>query len=77
MANQIEPQCVYNRSLEWMLDQLDNGVRASVFVETDLPSGVPMLMVYTDDGEGNGDCLLALPLVALRELARRYDAVVC
>lgn len=69
----IEPQCVYSLSLAHMLDR--DAIRAAVEVSTDPPSGVAMLHVFSDDGNGNGNCLLSLPLARVLRLAAECGAL--
>lgn len=76
MTTRIDPQCIYSLALAQMLDAPRcNPTRAAVYVETDAPSGVAMFTVYTDDGAGNGKCLLSLPLAALLSLAADNHAL--
>ena len=51
--------------LNWMADRGSDSARASVHCHDDPPSGIRMVEVYTDDGEGNGECVVAIPLSVL------------
>jgi len=67
------PQYVFDRRLGALLDTA--AIKAAVHVDTDPPSGVALVSVYTDDGAGNGDCLFSLPLDELLRLADKLGAL--
>ena len=73
MSNKIEPQCVYSRAIANLLDK--GAIRAAVHIDADPPSGVAMFSVFTDDGAGNGRCLLSLPVGKLLRLAAECGAL--
>ena len=47
----------------------------SLEVATDQPSGVLMFSVYFDDGHGNGNCILSLPVAELLQVAAKVGAL--
>ena len=47
----------------------------SLEVATDPPSGVLMFSVYFDDGAGNGNCILSLPVAELLKVAAKVEAL--
>ncbi|MDE2099910.1 MAG: hypothetical protein KGL39_21835 [Patescibacteria group bacterium] len=49
-----------------------DAIRTALHVATDPVTGVAIVSVYHDDGFGNGNCILALPLVELRALVKNY-----
>jgi hypothetical protein len=71
--NDIPAQSVLCRHLA----SFDNkGWQKAVFeVAVDPPSQVMMFSVYTDDGAGNGNCVLSLPLANLIRLAADIGAL--
>jgi hypothetical protein len=53
----------------------DAGVKVtSLDVAADPTTGVMMFTLYFDDGAGNGDCILSLPVAELLKLAAKIGA---
>ena len=53
----------------------DAGVKqTSLDVAADPTTGVMMFTLYFDDGAGNGDCILSLPVAELLKLAAKIGA---
>ena len=53
----------------------DAGVKVtSLDVAADPTTGVMMFTLYFDDGAGNGDCILSLPVGELLKLAAKIGA---
>lgn len=64
-----------NLDTDGLLHMLDGEtVRTALHMATDPVTGVAVVSVYHDDGFGNGNCILAFPLVELRALAKAYAA---
>jgi hypothetical protein len=51
----------------------EGSLNVAMHVETDPVSGVDIFGLFTDDGHGNGECLLLLPLAELRNAVADYS----
>lgn len=66
-------QSVYNHGAIAAITEAGFKV-TSLEVAIDPPSGVLMFSLFFDDGRGNGDCILALPVAELLQAACRVGA---
>ena len=73
-AKPMKAQSVYHASMIAAI--ADAGFKVtSLEVATDPPSGVLMFSVYFDDGAGNGNCILSLPVGELLKVAAKVEAL--
>ena len=73
-GNPMKAQSVYHASTISAI--ADAGFKVtSLEVATDPPSGVLMFSVYFDDGAGNGNCILSLPVAELLKVAAKVEAL--
>lgn len=64
----IPPVVVDKAVMLWHLD--GDPIRTAVHISTDPVTGVAMFNVYFDDGNGNGGCLMSLPIVELSQIGK-------
>lgn len=50
-----------------------DGTLVALHVHTDEPSGCEIVSLYTDDGRGNGNCIMSLPLAELRQSVKQFN----
>jgi hypothetical protein len=73
-ATMIKPQSVYSHAAIAAIEG-DGFKVTSLEVATDAPSGVTMFSLYFEDGKGNGDCILSLPVAELLKVAAKVGAL--
>jgi hypothetical protein len=58
----------------FLLARLDqDGLNVAMHVSTDPISGAAIFSLYTEDGHGNGGCIVCLPLAELRDAAKAFN----